>query len=48
MGSLLAPCSTVQGEVGLESKDQVPACPASKMCDLIPVLVWNRQPVIRT
>ena len=48
MGSLLAPCSKVQGQMGLESKDQVPACPASKMCDWNPVPVWNRQPVIRT
>lgn len=41
MGTLLAPLGKVWGEVGLESKDQAPACPASKLYGLDPAPVWN-------
>lgn len=46
MGTLLAPLSKIWGEVGLESKDQAPACPASKLYGLDPAPVWNGQAVI--
>ena len=37
MGTLLVPRGKLRGEVGLESKDQAPACPTP---------VWNGQAVI--
>lgn len=46
MGTLLAPLGKIWGEVGLESKDQAPACPASKLYGLDPAPVWNGQAVI--
>lgn len=46
MGTLLVPRGKLWGEVGLESKDQAAACPASKLYGLDPAPVWNGQAVI--